>query len=300
MTLARSLLLRHGDLALELVPSLGGSILAFRWRGRDVLRPTKADASCVDAVRGTACYPLFPYSNRIAGGAFTFAATRHTLALNFGDHPHAIHGNAWQRAWTVETRTEAACRMVLQHRPDDRTVREWPFAYDAAQHVVLDEAGLAVKLHLSNRDGRPMPAGMGLHPYFPRGPGTRLRFDAARVWLNGDDHLPARAAPLTSGWNHAAGQPVATLPLDNCFAGWNGRVEIEGLPGGLSATMTADAPFGHLVVYTPQACGFFAVEPVTHMNNAINRMDVQGHGLRVLDPGETMSGTIRIAPAAAA
>ena len=42
------------------------------------------------------------------------------------------------------------------------------------------------------------------------------------------------------------------------------------------------------MVYTPPGRGYFCVEPVTHMTDAINRMDVAGHGLRVLAPGETL------------
>ena len=30
---------------------------------------------------------------------------------------------------------------------------------------------------------RPMPAGMGMHPYFPKAPGTVLAFDATGLWL---------------------------------------------------------------------------------------------------------------------
>ena len=31
--------------------------------------------------------------------------------------------------------------------------------------------------------------------------------------------------------------------------------------------------FGHLIVYTPPGEDFFCVEPVSHMTDAINRMD---------------------------
>jgi aldose 1-epimerase len=38
---------------------------------------------------------------------------------------------------------------------------------------------------------------------------------------------------------------------------------------------------------------FFAVEPVSHVNNAVNRPDIADHGLRVLGPGERMTATVR-------
>ena len=46
---------------------------------------------------------------------------------------------------------------------------------------------------------------------------------------------------------------------------------------------------GHFVVYTPPGKDFFCAEPVSHMPDAINRMDEPEHGLIVLHPGETMT-----------
>jgi hypothetical protein len=55
----------------------------------------------------------------------------------------------------------------------------------------------------------------------------------------------------------------------------------------------ADPVFGHLIVYVPPARDFFAVEPVSHMNNAVNRPDVTDNGLRHLAPGERLTGSVR-------
>jgi aldose 1-epimerase len=47
------------------------------------------------------------------------------------------------------------------------------------------------------------------------------------------------------------------------------------------------------VVYVPAGRDFFAVEPVSHMNNAINRPDIADHGLRVLLPDERLTAKVR-------
>jgi aldose 1-epimerase len=81
--------------------------------------------------------------------------------------------------------------------------------------------------------------------------------------------------------------------LDNCFRGWNGTARIVFEAEKVALRMEADPLFGHLVVYVPAGRDFFAVEPVSHVNNAVNRPDLADHGLRVLGPGERMTATVR-------
>jgi aldose 1-epimerase len=50
-----------------------------------------------------------------------------------------------------------------------------------------------------------------------------------------------------------------------------------------------------LVVYVPAGRDFFAVEPVSHMNNAVNRPDAVDNGLSNIAPGEQLTGRVRFA-----
>ena len=56
-------------------------------------------------------------------------------------------------------------------------------------------------------------------------------------------------------------------------------------------------PFRHLVLYVPAGEPFFAVEPVSNANDGFNLLarGVADSGVRVLAPGETLGGTVRIA-----
>ena len=47
----------------------------------------------------------------------------------------------------------------------------------------------------------------------------------------------------------------------------------------------------YLVVYTPQDTPFFCVEPVSHVNNALNMADPMAHGVRCLAPGQTLQAS---------
>jgi aldose 1-epimerase len=258
-----------------------------------LMRETPEQALRDGLVRQTCCYPLIPYSNRIAHGRFSFEDVEHRLALNFGDHPHSIHGNAWQRPWQVAEAGNARCRLCLVHRPEGDEASDWPFAYLAEQLFELSPDGLTLTLSLENEDHRAMPAGLGLHPFFPKRSGVRLQFAAERIYPNGEDSLPMDGIPVPDEWNYWTMRELGDPRLDNCFAGWDGAAHITYFEEKLALSIEADPLFGHLVVYVPSGRDFFAVEPVTHLNDAINRPDPTGYGLKVLHPGERLTAQVR-------
>lgn len=258
---------------LELLPELGGAARTLRHEGRDVLRPAPADAR--DPLE-TGCFPLVPYANRIARGRFAFGGQEHRLPLNFGEHPHSLHGLGWHAEWTVAEAN--AGQATLMHAHDGGA--GWPWAYRATQRFTLAPGEMRVELSLTNTADAPMPAGLGLHPYFPCDADTRLAFEAERVWLAGETMLPAEPAAAAQFGDWSAGAPVEGETLiDNAYQGWLGVARIEQGWGGVE--MRAQGA-GVLHLYRPPDAAFFCIEPVSHLPDAINR-----GGMDVLGPGET-------------
>jgi aldose 1-epimerase len=107
-----------------------------------------------------------------------------------------------------------------------------------------------VSLRLRNLHRSASPAGLGLHPYFPRNGAPPPRFSATRVWLNGANSLPSEPAAVPE-WDHSGAQRIGGAALDNCFAGWDGEAHIVWASDGPALRIEADAPFRHLIVYTP-------------------------------------------------
>jgi aldose 1-epimerase len=282
------LALQAGEASLVLDPAQGGSILGWTRGVVPLLRHASPRAVIPGDTREMGAFPLVPYSNRIAGGFFHFDGVDYRLALNFGDHPNSIHGIGWQRAWEVVATASGAAALALHHTPDG----DWPFAFTAEQHFHLGPDALHVSLTITNRHTTPAPAGLGLHPYFPRASMTvprvnaTLQFRANAVWRNGGDQLPVECVDVPPEWDHTSGRTVGELALDNCFEGWDGTAVLTWPDRRI--TIEADSTFRHTVVYTPRGESFFCVEPVSHMNDAINH-----GGMRVLDPGETLRGEIR-------
>jgi len=281
--------------ALGVSPA-GAGLTHWRWQTAagpvDLLRPLAEGADPGADPLALGCFPLLPYSNRIAHGRFRFEGRAVRLPRNFGDHPHSIHGHGWQRLWQVVD--QAATRVELRYaHPADA----WPFAYEGSLRVGLDADGLDLALCLRNTGEVAMPAGLGLHPYFPRAGAARLQARADGVWLTDETMLPTRHRSLPPQWDLPAGCAVRDMvPCDNVFTGWDGRARIDWPDAGLALELTASPLLRHLVVYAPAGEDFFCVEPVSHMTDAVNRAGEAGTGLRTLPPGETLTADVRLTP----
>ncbi len=292
--------LSAGDGRVDVAPEVGGAIAAFTLHGMDVLRPTSATELAVGNVRACGCFPLVPYSNRIARAMLHADGREYALARNFGDHPHSIHGVGWQRPWRASSRSGDAVTLGLEHVPLGDAACAWPFAFRATQAFALaadaSAAMLTVSLAIENTGAQAFPFGLGWHPYFPKTADTRLAFAAVNVWENDATQLPLRQAPVPAGWRCDPARTLGALALDHVFSGWNGCASIAWPERGLAVTLDADRALNHLVVFVPSERDFLAVEPVTHMTDAFNRHAVgqAATGTRILGPGEAFSCTMRL------
>ena len=142
-----------------------------------------------------------------------------------------------------------------------------------------------------------MPAGIGLHPFFPKTPATRLRFAADAVWTSDRRMLPESRVAVPPAFDFTSMRAVDALDVDNCFDGWGRGAVIEWPERKWGMALEASKAFGHLVVFTGPGRNAIAVEPVSHVNNALNLAAVRNDtGLVDLGPGDTLEGTVRFAP----
>ena len=275
--------LLNANLRCELSPALGGCIAGLWFGAQQVLRSTPA--ALLQDVRVSGSYPLVPYSNRIGWRTLHWAGKDYTLPQNFAPEPHTIHGVGWERSWVVEEVSDTQAALSYRHAGD----ASWPFAFDSRQTMTLADDALALQMSITNRAGVAAPVGLGWHPYFAKSAATRIRFEAAGRWEMDADKLPTRRlahAGLDTDCN--------TLDVDHCFDGWNGSLQLT--EGGLRLHVTSDLDC--LVVFTTPARDSIAIEPVSHVNNALalayTGVAPESLGLRVLQPGETFAANMRI------
>ena len=276
--------LSEGGLRCEVKPALGGCIAGLWLDGIPVLRSTPANALL--SVRLAGSYPLVPFSNRIGHATLKWQGTSHPLVQNNGPEPHAIHGIGWQRPWQVLEQDGQYLMLACEHRSD----AAWPFAFDASQTFRIHGGALELTLSMTNQSALPAPAGLGWHPYFSKRPGSHVAFRATGRWEMSADKLPTHRQP-----SPGLDADCTTLDVDHCFDGWDGAVELrdEQLRTRITSTL------GRLVVFTNPGRDFVAIEPVSHVNNAVNLLqagaaDEDALGIRVLAPGESMSAQVSI------
>ena len=285
--------LRDGDAELVVAPACGARLCSYRIGGRDVLGPASGEALASAFIYGFAGFPLLPYSGPIFGDGFSYRGEFHPLARNVPAEPSATHGEGWIRPWQILDRSESEIRLGLDYVPEDRL---FPFAWRGEIVSSLTNGRFVARLTLTNRDYRPMPGGMGLHPYFPKAPGTVLRFDATGLWPpDGPEAVERGAGPIEPGLDFRAGQDVDPIVLDRCYEGWNGRATLTA-PDGLTTVIEAEPVFGKLQVYDAWDYPYLCIEPVTNTNDGFNRaaLGVPGHAVAILAPGQSLTGTISI------
>jgi aldose 1-epimerase len=241
------------------------------------------------SVLDTACFPLVPFSNRIAHGRFAWGGRDISLAPNFpgSDHPHPLHGFGWLAPWEVVAVGSRHARLLHRHRGG-----AWPWPYRAEQELGLSETGLVHTLRVSNLGESAMPAGLGFHPYFPRNARTQYRGLHRAEWETSPDGLPVRleVAAAAQDWWH--GSPVASRSVDTVYEGREGSLDICWPDRATRLTIEPCPLLAFTVVYVPPDAGFFCVEPVSHPTDAMNRSPAT---MRLLGPGATLQAEVRYA-----
>ncbi|CAK7193274.1 putative protein YphB [Commensalibacter sp. Nvir] len=285
--------IKEGDNRLGIYPKLGGSIAFWLRRNVPIFYPIVNSHLTMQSNQIIAAYPLLPYSNRIAGGQFDFANHHYQLLSNASNGRDAIHGNAWQKEWSLEMLAKNSVTLSLHHQPVDELAKEWPFSYYAQVNYTLSREGLMVSLYFKNTDHDNQPVGLGFHPYFPCRNKVELGFAAQSVWNNDENGLPQGRMSIKGRWDFAKMKELQNSEsLDNCYAGWNQIAFMRWLYSDIYLTMTASSIFQHLVLFTPQNQSYFTLEPATNMNNAINMSEISDRGLTILRPGESVEGKI--------
>lgn len=275
------------NLRLQISPSMGGSISSFTW-GKDSLPILHSRIDDGGDILSTASFPLVPFVNRVRGGTFDFGGKTVSLKPNLAGDQSPLHGQGWLAPWTVEDATEASAILKFDHEPG-----EWPWSYRSLQLFELDDGGLSYRISCTNLSDEPMPCGVGIHPYFPCGPDTRLDTEVSAVWTIDEHVLPVDKVPAEGKYS-LRNRTICGQQLDHGFGGWGGqaRVSDPNWPFEISFSSPSAKFFQ---VYSPAEGGFFAAEPVTHANAAMNEPEEAWAdlGLQVLEPGGEMHLDVR-------
>jgi aldose 1-epimerase len=282
---APNIALENEFLQAEVLPHQGAGLARLEARrGNErlnVLRPMASDADTSDPDE-LACYPLVPWSNRIAQGRFTAPDGRAiVIEPNRVGERFPLHGYGWQRPWEVSARHEHNVTLVLDH-----TGLGTPFDFVSMIRYELEGATFSVTLSVTNR-GLPMYFGLGLHPWLPRSPKLRLRAPAREMWATDINNLPVTRARPAPEFDFSQEMELPNEGVDNAFTGWDGHAQIVWPEMGLTLQLHSDVRCYQL--YAPAGKDFFCLEPVDHPANAHNLPGAPTeHGLSALATGASL------------
>ncbi len=274
---APPLVLESDEMQVELLPEHGARLHRVRAFGVDLLRtPPSPDIHASDPVFWGA-YVMAPWCNRTRPGPQAVAGRTVDLAPNFPDGS-AIHGQVYARRWDAG---EDAWLSVSGG--DDG----WPWAYEVRMRPSVDRSTLSLTIALTNRSDEPMPAGLGLHPWFVRP--LAVAVPAARVYrTNTDSPAVPESVDGTSLDLRSSASPPGGLD-----ATWTDllqpSVRLRWPEHGLEADLRIDAASPCVAVATPEDPDATPVEPQTHGPDGLRRLaNREPDALAMLGPGEEL------------
>jgi len=151
-----------------------------------------------------------------------------------------------------------------------------PFEFELHFTYTLDDESLTIDQQYINLSDAPMPMYAGFHPYFRvKNKVVSLETDAT-TYL---DYNDMETKPICSSSDLSCKESLVLL------GGKQNRVRFALKDIGRDVTMTYDAPFRYIVLWSEAEKPFICVEPWMAMTNAFNVL---------VGPGETLTTRIRI------
>lgn len=250
---------------------------------------------------------LIPFPGRVRSGTYEFDGRSYQMKRNDKDGPNAIHGFLRTQPWqtVVEEPALVRFRAELGSKPGQIQAEGYPFELAVELEYRLEESGLVCEFVIHNQGAGAAPVGAGFHPYFQVG--TELvdeayvEIPAREVVEFGPDLLPTgRIVPVQGGeWDFRGRRRIGGARFNHCYTGlvqkMCGRCEVrlENASGDRWVRVWMEPIFEYLVIYTgdtipaPHARRALAIEPMTCATDAFNRKE---WGLRILDPGQSLTG----------
>lgn len=271
-----TLTIRSDDLEVALLPRAGARLHRLRAFGVDLLRSPADPAVHEQDPFFWGAYVMAPWCNRLPTAPVRIGRRTVELAPNFPDGT-AIHGQLVLAPWAVEGEGQLRVR---------GGGGGWPWIYEASLAVAVHGPRLRLELTLTNLADEPMPAGLGLHPWF---------VEPLRLAIHADAVYPSNLDPP------GPPQPVAG-PFDlrrlgelrpGLDAAWTSLteppVELVWPEAGLRATLATAGTARCIVAARLPSIPAVAVEPETHAPQGLHRL-LEGlpDPLALLEPGDAL------------
>lgn len=274
-----------------------GRMIDVLWSEREYERGDKRAS-------GSGIPLLFPYPGRMRGQRLTWKGREYPLE---GDdrRGNAIHGFVLTRPWRILEQSSDRVVGQFQASCDDaRLLACWPADFRITATYQLAGNTLRSSFLVENPDEKPLPCGLGTHPYFclPLGGSDaevcRLQLPAAKRWELQDMLPTGRLLSVHDAEQFREGLLLGEMAFDDVFAGLEFRshwcsVRVIDPQSDRHLAVEFDDAFRECVVYNPPHRQAVCIEPYTCVPNA-PELSASGvnSGLRVIEPGGSFTARV--------
>lgn len=274
----------------SVVPDRGACLTELQFKGIPVLDGYQ-NTDELDALDWGKSALLAPFPNRLKDGRYRVGEEEFQFPLNDGDRGNALHGFVLDKSFEVFEEREERIALAYSYGGN---LPYFPFPFKLrVSYSLPSSTEFEMTMELENTGSRPMPAGMGWHPYFQLGvPVNALHLKLPSVEKI---QIDARMIPTGERTPFQAFQSLEKIdqtPFDTGFLLRNSGHESEVILQfeNLRLRYWQENLFPFLQVFIPPARQSIALEPMTCNIDAFNN----GDGLKMLAPGEVLSGTAGI------
>jgi aldose 1-epimerase len=286
-------------LEVGILPAAGARLHHIRAFGRDLLRTPDELAEIHRDPFLWGGYVMAPWCNRIEAAPTEVAGRTATPRVNHGDGT-AIHGLVHAEPW--DEVGDGVFRIEREADPD------WPWRFAVELTVGVVDTDLSLSLAVTNLDDGPMPAGIGIHPWFRQPVEVAIPARAVhRSNLTSDplpdlvvdhpDHDLRALGPVAEGidatWTDLERPSVSLRFPPSGDGSGGGAADGERADAGVEVELGLGSTARFVVAANIPGVDV-AMEPQTHAPNGMRRL-VEGEpgALDLLDPGRSLALDLR-------
>jgi aldose 1-epimerase len=288
----------HGD-QRAVVTEVGATLRTYVKGGLSVIEGFAGE----EVPTGARGQLLYPWPNRIGEGEWTFSGRSARPSVDDLTHATAIHGLVRWRPFRIDAVNQNRCVMSLLLHPSPA----YPFLSEVSVAYHLGSLGLTVTTTVTNRDGVPLPFGVGFHPYLavttPTIEGALLEVPAKSYVAVDERQLPTgEILPLAGHQlDFFTRKSLSGHELDVTYTDLlrdDSGLAVATLQDGEGGEidLSVDRNFPYVQVYTGDGLEkgrrrtSVAIEPMTCPPDALR----SGKDVVILEPGQHWAGSWRL------
>ena len=288
----------HGD-QRAMVTEVGATLRTYVKGGLSVIEGFAGE----EVPTGARGQLLYPWPNRIGEGEWTFSGRSARPSVDDLTHATAIHGLVRWRPFRIDAVNQNRCVMSLLLHPSPA----YPFLSEVSVAYHLGSLGLTVTTPVTNRDGVPLPFGVGFHPYLavttPTIEGALLEVPAKSYVAVDERQLPTgEILPLAGHQlDFSTRKSLSGHELDVTYTDLlrdDSGLAVATLQDGEGGEidLSVDRNFPYVQVYTGDGLEkgrrrtSVAIEPMTCPPDALR----SGKDVVILEPGQHWAGSWRL------